>query len=459
MAQTATNPQTGEKLQLDEGTNTWVPVSAKPAEWSELMGNVPASAAKAGGDILSTLNPANWPEMLSALGKTAVGGIAKSNRLMSEQFPKSAGIEPYPKASMEQYPEAFKQYVTERAGSPEAIKQTLITDPVGALLDVSGLLSGGGAIAAKQGGLLGKAGMMTDPVNIMKGTAKAATGAITPATLPANLYKSAAKFPTTLDTKLGRGTRTRLAETALKHKILPTEEGLIKLAEYDKALGTKIGGLIDEATKSGKSIPKSKVFKHLKEARRSVGGVRVGAKENVQQINKIAKDLDKQMKGIKGNTLSPRQLQDLKISAQSAAKYEQGTIKETGKLLASKEIAKGAKEGIEELVPEVGVLNQELAKLKELADPLGRAASRIENRDLISIGTPIKSIAGAEAFGERGAIVGALAGMAESKKAQIAIKLKELQDAGLGNLIDPSVRATLIQQGLLQSGRADEDKK
>ena len=332
-------------------------------------------------------------------------------------------------------------------------------DPVGMLSDAAMLLTGGGAAVAKAPGLMGRAGKVAqtagqamEPINLMKGVAKTGLSFL-PKSLPANLYKSAVKFPTTLDVKHGMGTRTKLAETALKHKIMPTEKGILKLAEFEQDLGARIGGLIDDATSSGKSIPKSQVFKHLKAARKEVGGVQVGAQKNIDQVNKLARELNQQMRKIEGNSLTPNQLQKLKRSAQAAAKYEPGTVRETGSELGSKAIARAAREGVEQVVPDAAAINRELAEIKKLKKPLMQSASRIENRDLISIGTPLKTMAGGEMAGGRGAIVGALAGMAESKKAQMAIGLKAMQDAGLGNLINQDLLRTLIKQGLYQTGR------
>ena len=456
MPQTATNPQTGEKLQLDEQTNTWVPVSDKPAEWSELIGNIPASASKAGGEILQTLNPANWPEMLSTLGKTAGGGLLQSTRKMSEQFPESAGIAPYPKSDLEQYPDTLKKYVGDRYGSPQAAKQTAITDPIGGLLDVSGLLAGGAGIAGKQAGLLGKVATATDPIQAVK---SAVRGTILSDKLPASLYKSAAKFPTTLDIKGGRGARTKLAETALKHRIMPTDKGAIKFEKIQNDLIEKIGGMVDDATTAGKKIPKAQVNKYLKDARRKVGGVRVDAKKNLSQINELSKGINEQMKTVKGKYLTPAQAQQLKISAQAKAKYSAlpGQAPDTGTQQAAKSVARATKEGIEEAIPGIKEQNIELGKLKELSDPLARATARIENRDFVGIGTPLKMMAGEAAAGKAGTIMGAVGGVFEANKARIAMGMQALQDAGLGNLIDPSLKATLIQQGLLQSGRAGEE--
>jgi len=465
MPQIIMNPDTNEYMQLDESTNQWVPLSqptGKDFDLGTMIQNIPESAAQFASDVTA---PIHSPiQTGKAVGGLIGGGFQKLSREAQEAAATRGGLPvDLPRGSMEQYPEAMGEFLKSRYGSLPAIKKTLEADPVGSLADVAGALTLGGAAVGKIPGVVGKAGRTVskvgagmEPVNIALSPAKAAIGTLTPKTLPTDLYKSAAKFPTTLDVKYGPGTRTRLAETAIKHKIMPTEAGVIKLAEFDEILGKKVGKLIDDATEAGKTIPKAQVYQKLKEARRSVGGVRVGAQKNLAQVNQVAKELAEQLDNIKGNDLTPRQVQDLKISAQAAAKYVPGTTPEKGVEKAAKAIAEASKTGIEETVPGVRETNIELSRLKELADPLKRAAGRIENRDLIGIGTPIKAVAGGELAGGRGAVAGLLAGMAESKKAQMALGLQALQDAGLGNLIDPSIKAALIEQGLMQSGRAGD---
>jgi len=429
----------------------------------EMISNIPSSAAQFGRDIVQPIiHPVDTAENLGKLITGGASNIAKYAREQGfplvpepskEQLQAHGGYYPY-----EQEADIAGEALKARYGSVPALKQTLMTDPVGSLADVATLATGGGALmsrmpslAGKTGGAIKSLGMAAEPLNILKGVAKTGVGMMTPRSMPVSMYKSAAKFPTTIDIKHGMGARTSLAETALKHKLLPSEKGILNLAKYEKELGMKIGKIIDSS--EGGAVPKSKVFRLLKDARREVGGVRVGAAKNTQQIDKIAKELNTQLKGIKGNTLTVRQLQDLKISAQKAAKYDVGTVRETGTELGSEAIAKAAKQEIEGLIPEIQAINKELGALKELKDPLLRSAARIENKDFVSLGSPVKVMAGEAVGGAAGAGAGFLAGMYEGNKAKLAVKLRRIQDAGLGNLIDQSLIPTLIKQGMWQSGR------
>jgi len=462
MPQTATNPETGEKIQLNELTGQWERIEpAKGFQLGEMIENIPASAAQFASDVTA---PIHSP-IQTATGVTKlIGGLGQKVAREAQEMGgmRDGQTVSIPKGELEQYPEAMADFFKDRYGSVPAIKRTLEADPVGSLADVAGALTlGGGAISkipklGKAGQITQKVGAGLEPANLLLSPTKAAIGTLTPKSLPASLYKKAAKFPGNLDVKFGPGTETKLAETALKHKILPREKGVIKMTQIEKALEDTVGGLVDKATTEGIKIPKAQIYRRLKEARSRVGGVRMGAKENLAQINKEVKAITEQVKKVKGDSLTPRQMQNLKISAQSRAKYVPGTVPEKGKELANKYIGRAAKEGLEESVPGVAETNVELAKLKALSDPLKQSAARIERKDLTGLGGAADIVTGQAVGGTPGAAIGIISALTEAKKAELAMQLNALQNMGLGNLIDPSIKAALIEQGLMQTGRAGD---
>ena len=75
--------------------------------------------------------------------------------------------------------DAIGQFYKQRYGSMEGLKNTISTDPVGALSDVSAVLTGGAALApkaSKLGQILSRAGEVTNPVNMAGKAVKAAGG-------------------------------------------------------------------------------------------------------------------------------------------------------------------------------------------------------------------------------------------------------------------------------------------
>jgi hypothetical protein len=146
------------------------PFAPKKRSWMDVAGesftNIPRSAAAlATGAFEAITDPL---QTARGMGQMIVGGTEK---LMGEPYFESDRA----KAVRMQGREALSaagDYLKNRAGSEEAIKNTLATDPVGAAADLSLLLTGGGGLAARTPMLsraapvLKKAASMTDPINL-----------------------------------------------------------------------------------------------------------------------------------------------------------------------------------------------------------------------------------------------------------------------------------------------------
>lgn len=148
--------------------------SAQPQQrtWADVPGealkNAPASAARLAENIVTPLlHPVDTAK---AAGDLAVGLRSKAqapvdsavNWIRSQFDPEGAAAS---KAAREQYrakqegtANAVGQAIVDRYGSGDALKNTLATDPVGALADASSVLTLGGGLAAKAPGMVGQAG-------------------------------------------------------------------------------------------------------------------------------------------------------------------------------------------------------------------------------------------------------------------------------------------------------------
>jgi len=123
------------------------PFAPQKRSWMDVAGesltNIPTSAAALAGNLYDV---ATDPiQAARGMGRMIVGGTEK---LMGEPyFDTSSGrtVREQGKAALSNAGEYFKN----RAGSEEAIKNTLATDPVGAAADLSALLSGGSTLAAR----------------------------------------------------------------------------------------------------------------------------------------------------------------------------------------------------------------------------------------------------------------------------------------------------------------------
>lgn len=397
--------------------------------------NIPASAAKYASSLVEPfLSPI---ETAKNIGNLALGTAEK--------------LVPG-RQQAEAYPEAIMQYGAQKYGSQENFLKSLQADPVGILGDLSAVMTGGGMMIPKVGGMVSRVGAAIEPLNIAKNVASYGVSKAAPATLAPRMYESAAKFSTTLSPQ----ERSKLTATALEEQLMPTSEGVAKAQSKITELGGTIDTLVDTATQSGASIPASEVFKYLNDVRTNLGGPKLEAAKDLQDINKIARDFAKYLKKIKKETLTPQELQEFKTDAYKRINYDRGSEKASiAKEETYKAMSKAAKESLETQIPEIGALNRQQGALLELLPNLQRSAGRIENRDFMGIGGGIKATGGQALAGD----VGAAAGLGQSIfelpkfKSKAALELYKKQQQGRGMFLDNSRRAALIRQLLEEQGQ------
>ena len=359
--------------------------------------------------------------------------------------------------------DAVKGAIKNRYGSLDAAKETAITDPAGVLMDLSTVLTGGGTAAATLPGKLGKAGqavktagLAVDPVNAIAKTGKAAVmGAskMIPHRVPNEMFQKAVKFSTTTSS----ADRQKMAETALKHKIMPTQKGVDTIRSKMSSLDSEITKLINDATASGKTIPKDAIYRHLKALRRDAGGVKIEGGRDLKQIDAVAKRFDEHMKSLGKDSVTPDELQAFKRDVYEQANMDVENLRaESGTNHARREIARAAKESIEQVAP-VKDLNRQYGDLIELLEPLERSTNRISNNNMVGINAPLHILAGSQA-GPGGAAVGTMLSVLEHPKprAWIALQVRKMQESGLSELAIKRAMPTIMRQAAYQFGRESE---
>lgn len=143
--------------------------------WSDVPGkaisNIPKSGAEFAGNIYQAVR--HPIDTASNILDVAAGGLRKAMPQSVVNFMDS--IDPNAASGMEaqKKAEAVGGFFKDRYGSEEGIKQTISNDPVGLLSDLAAVASGGGAIASKVPGMVGKAGRSAssigraiDPLNM-----------------------------------------------------------------------------------------------------------------------------------------------------------------------------------------------------------------------------------------------------------------------------------------------------
>lgn len=157
----------------------------EPMKWGdvglEAISNIPKSTGEFAGNIYEAI--ANPVQTVQNIGSLAAGLVDRGATKLESAVPDSirnainavggSAIEAPGWEKSRALVDAAGNMVSDRYGGKENIKKTIASDPVGVLADASALLTGGGTLAAKLPGTVGKLGKMTatvgktvDPINI-----------------------------------------------------------------------------------------------------------------------------------------------------------------------------------------------------------------------------------------------------------------------------------------------------
>jgi hypothetical protein len=174
-----------------------------PASFGKMVGDIatavtsPVQAAEAIGEVagglrskaLGAVAPAGYGEtaagLANILSPSVVGASLRS--LLTGAAPTQQQVEAArlrPKDEREAAANALGQMYAQRYGSPEAIKQTIAADPVGALADVSAVLTAGGGAGIRGAGAVGRA---IDPLNVITAPVGAAARYVVEPTVSSSL--------------------------------------------------------------------------------------------------------------------------------------------------------------------------------------------------------------------------------------------------------------------------------
>lgn len=420
------DPSTAKPIKFDPTT------AKKETEFDvgTMVGNIPRSAAKFGQDMVTPiLHPVQTANALWNLTR----GIAQKT-IKGEQ-------------PQEAYVDAAGQYIKDRYGSLDALKETMMQDPIGVLSDYSAALLTFGAGASMLPGKAGKAGKIVmqtgsaaDPVNVAANTAKQ-TARLVPKGTTRSMYDSAVKWRTTIPPEQ----RQRMTDTALREGLPPSYRGVGKMHDTIRQLNSQLDDLISKA--SG-PIDTNVVFKYLDDVKRDLGGFKVNAPNDVAAVQAIEDSFRDYLNQTGKTTVTPAELQRFKTDAYTRINFDmrQGTASYAGNE-ASKAMARAAKEEIEKVSPEVKAVNERLGTLLEMRPELERAAGRVENKNMIGISEPIGVAAGgalAPGSETAGAVAGGALMALKRRSAEIAVYIEKLKQTGIPesfiqNRILPSV--------------------
>jgi hypothetical protein len=447
--------------------------------------------AQAGGRLKTMLS--NYPGDLANLVKGAAKGAyqvarhpvktlddlmigAAKNVIIpgAGAFQKATGLGG--ESAIPAYEDAKKRLLSSRYGSPAKFAEYMEKNPAQAQADIALMLTGGGkAIQAggkmaragalqKAGTGIMKAGAMVEPITAPFKIAGEAARPFVPSRMAQKMYASSAKMSTVMDPDV----RQRLSQRLLDAEVKLNNKGFKKLADDFEAMWRGVDGLIDEYVTKGPN-EKRTVLDLLDgidewEKRAQLTGrshiVRGVKKKFINDLTETVKIGDKNYRVLK--ELDAQQINQAKrdLYSELHSKYGKDMVPLAAALKMT--IAHNAMLLIEDLIPGVIPKNKTAAAYKEMMDVIKNGVNRIENRDLFSIGMPVRAGGTAvisEALGvdaKLGGIGGLVLGMIDlpSVKSKLAIRINKLKKQG----IEVSPTATAIKVGLVKAEDIEEKR-
>jgi hypothetical protein len=238
-------------------------------------------------------------------------------------------------------------------------------------------------------GGLGESAALIGATPITRGIGKvlSKTGeAIAKTTLPEKLVESAYKFSTTRDPLES----ANLTSQVLENKLVPKKKNLANVTQIYEELNKKIQDQIGSKMTSEPDV----AFSTNEMAKRGQGA----ASRKFQGANRaeaqatIGRQVD-EFRGNRGETMSPLETQQMKTSTYRELGDKAWDQQKTPSAEAQKGIAIAARDMLEEWMPELRIDNTKLGNWLEAEPAIRRAINRIENRDVVGIGLPIKTMA------------------------------------------------------------------
>lgn len=255
---------------------------------------------------------------------------------------------------------------------------------------MAGLQTGGDPESMKAGAMTGAAGPAV-------GAGLSAGGrAIANSKIPEKLYQSALKPTWSMAKKDG----LEMLKTGAREEQVPVgQKGLKMIEDRIEDLRKEIGIGVQVRAAQGKTVDTSKVLDTLADLKKFYGNTAAPAKPL-----KAIQDLEDEFRSFHGNTIPLDKAQQIKINTYQLIKDSYGEFS-NAKVEGLKQVARGLKEQISSVFPEVANLNEQQSKLLGLDEAMTRAVWRIENHQLMGIGSPLAAAGGHAVLGGPGATV------------------------------------------------------
>lgn len=424
-----------------------------PRDVVETLSNVPESLGRAATETYEAVtHPVETTKSVLKLAKSlGLKGVRKFQEA-------SYGIDIPPYAG-EETADAAAQALKDRYGSVEAIRNTVMTDPVGAALDVTstGVLSKVPKVARLSATL--------EPYNLAKKATRQSAKTLLPKSAPARVYESGVRLNhPDLDTQ------NRLVQSAMDEGVIPKNEagfidrkmghkGRRELRNEINSSQAAADALVSGATNNGTGIFASDLFQYFPDLQQKYSGIVPKGKKNRRTINRVEQET---MDTIGPRVvLTPDEVQKFKQQANKATFDDYGRPKKDVESEAWSNLRAGAKDALEDAVPDLGKTNQRTATLINLEKPLKKTIKQMGQSRLanyVTLGGAGVAATAAHLLGGPVASAGVLTAAYLAKpasKARIGIALNRLKK-GEVNWIPKDMTAAEVRAALYLAGQQQQ---
>jgi hypothetical protein len=412
----------------------------------EAVQNIPSSAVEFGRSMIDPiLSPIQTAKSIGELGK----GLF--SKLIPGTQPSEAAVD------------AVGEFLEERYGGIENIKETIAKDPVGFMADLSlvftagatagikglqatGQATGVTAKAAKAAQVVGKS---IEPVNFATMPLRAVSKA-TPQQFINKMFESSAKFTT----RLPDVQRSKLVNTALNEGIVLSRSGLGRLQKIKRNVLENVDDIIDQGVATGKGkdviIKTEDLIGQLDDLKDYLHSHPLGA-DFADKVDDFADTLKRNPKI--GTEMSLKQAQETK---KILGKFFDSNLDSFNKVnnAAQDAIRRGIKSSLEDTFPEIGGLNKRASELIALEDALEPAINRIRNRDIFGLGSKLFAAGGLDTPARFFATLSETVLGDPKVKSRIAIALNKARKKPL--VAEDITKSMVARQAAFQADRLED---
>jgi len=328
-------------------------IETEVSDFKEMAGNVPSSGIQAGKDIYNMVrHPIDTASTIRDMGQG----------LLEKAIPGDYSTE------YTQMVDQVGEGISNRYGSLDKARETVINDPVGVALDV-----GTGGLSATAAAL--------------KAT-NLASKAI-PKKLPRNMLADSLRVRPGINIDV----KERIIDTMLKEGIRPTTDGIAAAKNVITDINTKIDEIIKNAP-DGTFFDRDVVLKYVEKVRSDLTGKVAKGAENQGIIDKMVDDFKAHFDTLKtGDRFTPEELQTFKKNIYQEINWDTN-ISLPGNA-TMKSFGKSAREQIETVDPKIKPLNAREGSVIEVMDELPSMATKMANYRSVGMDLGLKTGSGA----------------------------------------------------------------